>query len=184
MSGSRRGDFLVAPCTVAEANRYVQHVHRHNGPLPTARFAVVLYDATGVVHGVAVAGLPKARMLLDRGTLEVSRVATDGSRNACSKLYGACVRAARALGYRRLVTYTLEAEPGTSLRASGWRLAGRYEGASWNARNASLGNPHYQDRHDVGPKDRWEIALGDAIPPLLWPEHDDAQTELFAVGAS
>lgn len=172
-------NLTLAPCTLAEANLYVQIIHRHNGPLPSARFAVAVYDDSGMVHGVAVAGIPKARMLMARGTLEVNRVATDGSRNACSMLYGACIRAARALGYRRLVTYTLESESGASLRASGWTQASETAGRSWSRRQASKGNHDYEDQHDTGPKSRWEISLGVEVPPLVWPVSDHSPMDLF-----
>jgi hypothetical protein len=162
----------LAPVTVAEANAYVAHVHRHNGALPQARLAVALIDDDGTVHGVAVAGIPKARMLMDRGTLEVNRVCTDGTRNACSMLYGAITRAARALGYTRLVTYTLASEPGSSLRASGWTATAQWQGGEW----ATPGNParnNGTNTHDTGPKVRWEIQLGAKLPALTWPAIDN-----------
>ncbi|WP_326550148.1 XF1762 family protein [Micromonospora sp. NBC_01813] len=79
-------------------------------------------DQDDVLVGVAVVGRPVARLLDDGLTLEVTRVATDGTRNANSLLYAAAWQAARALGYRRLVTYTQDGESGASLRASGWRI--------------------------------------------------------------
>lgn len=169
----------LAPCTVTEANAYVQHIHRHNGALPTAKFAVAICTNDGVVHGVAIAGAPKARMLMARGTLEVSRVATDGSRNACSMLYGACIRAARALGYRRLITYTLESEAGSSLRASGWTLITTVGGEGWARRQSARGDHHYIDQHDTGLKYRWEITLGEPVPEISWPLSNEDQRTLF-----
>lgn len=167
-------DLRVVPITLAEANAYIQHVHRHNGALPSARLAVALIEGGGRVRGVAVAGIPKARMLMDRGTMEINRVGTDGIRNGCSMLYAAITRACRALGYARLITYTLASEPGTSLKASGWRIAGEYGGGSWVGRNANRGVTDYRDRHNTGPKVRWEIELSDSIPPQLdWPDYDD-----------
>lgn len=84
------------------------------------------------VRGVAIVGRPVARNSDNGWTLEVNRVCTDGARNACSMLYGAAWRAAKALGYRRLVTYTLPAEGGASLRAAGWKLIGERGGGNWN----------------------------------------------------
>lgn len=110
-------------------------------------------DGSGHLHGVAIAGRPVARHLDDGLTLEVTRVATDGVWNACSALYGACRRAAKALGYRRLITYTLLSETGASLRASGWCLVHRTRGEPWSRRRPSL------DGHPIGPKSRWEIPL-------------------------
>jgi hypothetical protein len=77
-------------------------------------------------------GRPVARHLDDGWTVEVNRVATDGTRNACSMLYAASWRAARAMGYRRMVTYTLDTEPGTSLRAAGWKIVGEVTARSWS----------------------------------------------------
>ena len=61
-------------------------------------------------------------------TLEVTRLCTDGTKNACSFLYGKAARAAFALGYRRIGTYTLPDEGGASLRAAGWKLIGERGG--------------------------------------------------------
>lgn len=90
-------------------------------------------------------------MLDDRFTLEVNRVATDGAKNACSMLYGAAWRAAKALGYQQLITYTLPEEGGASLRAAGWRLVGECGGGSW-----SRASRPRCDSHPVQKKLRWE----------------------------
>lgn len=82
--------------------------------------------------GVAIIGRPVSRMLADGYTAEVTRVATDGSPNACSMLYAAAWRACRSLGYRRLVTFTYDTEPGTSLRAAGWRVVGQTKAEGWS----------------------------------------------------
>ena len=97
--------------------------------------AVTLGDGDAMpsrIVGVVIAGRPVARHLDDGWTLEVTRLCTDGTANACSKLYAAAGRAARALGYTRLITYTLPAEGGASLRAAGWRLVGQRGGGNWN----------------------------------------------------
>jgi hypothetical protein len=86
------------------------------------KFAVGAADAGGILRAVAIAGRPVARLLDNGQTLEVTRVATDKTPDACSMLYGACARAAWALGYTRLVTYTQQGESGASLRAAGWRV--------------------------------------------------------------
>ena len=122
----------VTPITLAEANAFVARHHRHHEPVPGAKFSLAVSDEDGIVRGVAIVGRPVARMLQDGWTLEVNRCCTDGMRNACSMLYGATWRAARALGYRRLVTYTLPEEGGSSLRAAGWRLIGEAGGGSWS----------------------------------------------------
>lgn len=84
------------------------------------------------IVGVAIVGRPVARTLDDGWTLEVTRVATDGTKNACSALYASAWRAARAMGYQRLITYTLPSEGGASLRAAGWRTVHRTKGGNWN----------------------------------------------------
>jgi hypothetical protein len=141
------------PVSIQDAAAFVAQHHRHHRPPPGGLFAVGVADA-GQVVGVAIVGRPVARMLNDGWTCEVTRVATDGSRNACSMLYGACRRAALALGWRRLVTYTLPEEGGASLRAAGWRVvAERTGGGSWSRER----RPRV-DRHPTQQKIRWEAA--------------------------
>lgn len=126
------GSLRVVPVTIAEANEFVRRHHRHHGPTLGHIFSVAV--AVGdEIHGVAIVGRPVARPLQDGYTAEVLRVATDGFPNACSMLYATCWRAARALGYQRLGTYTLASEKGTSLRAAGWKIVGQTDGRSWNA---------------------------------------------------
>ena len=122
----------VTPINLDEANAFVATHHRHHKPVPGAKFALAVSDSEGKVRGVAIVGRPVARMSDNGWTLEVNRCCTDGTRNACSMLYGAAWRAARALGYRRLVTYTLPEEGGASLRAAGWKLLGQAGGGSWD----------------------------------------------------
>ncbi len=142
----------VCPLTLKEANEFVRRVHRHHKPTVGGKFAIGVADADGEVRGVAIVGRPVSRHLDDGWTVEVNRVATDGSRNACSMLYGAAWRAARAMGYRRAVTYTLPQEGGTSLRAAGWRLIGEAGGGQW----ASTGRPRVTAHPEI--KLRWEAA--------------------------
>lgn len=122
----------LTPLNLDEANAFVAQHHRHHKPVPGAKFALAVSDKDGKVRGVAIVGRPVARMADDGWTLEVNRVCTDGARNACSMLYGAAWRAAKALGFRRLITYTLPEEGGASLRAAGWRLLGLRGGGNWN----------------------------------------------------
>lgn len=123
---------VIVPVTFAQAREYVAEHHRHHKPPPGHKFSVgVARD--GVLVGVAIVGRPVARMFDDGTTLEVTRTATDGTANANSALYGAAWRAARALGYRRLVTYNQAGESGASLRGAGWRvIAQRPPRRGWN----------------------------------------------------
>ena len=125
----------VRPITLREANKYVAENHRHNLPVAGHKFSIACYEVCGDTNrlcGVAIAGRPVARRLDDGLTIEILRVCTDGTYNACSVLYGACARAARAMGYRRVVTYTLASEPGTSLKAAGFTFDGEAGGLSWD----------------------------------------------------
>lgn len=121
----------ITPTTLREANAFVAKHHRHHRPVPGAKFAIAV-SLDGVVKGVAIVGRPVSRHIDDGWTLEVNRCCTDGTSNACSMLYGAAWRAARAMGYRRLITYTLPEEGGASLRGAGWREIGLRGGGNWN----------------------------------------------------
>lgn len=125
---------VVVPISLEEANVFVAEHHRHHTPVVGHKFSIAVADdmlCTGIC-GVAIVGRPIARGNDDGWTLEVTRCCTDGTRNACSALYGAAWRAARALGYARLITYTLPAEGGASLRGAGWHLVGARGGGNWN----------------------------------------------------
>lgn len=144
----------VVPCPSADANAFVAQYHRHHQPLKVGYvFSVAVSDEEGTIRGVAIVGRPAARSLWDGWTLEVRRVATDGCANACSALYGAAWRIAKALGYRRLITYILNTEPGTSLKAAGWKLLGKAGGGTWNRKD----RPRV-DTHPLQAKLLWEAA--------------------------
>ena len=156
----------LVPITLAEAKRFIAEHHRHNEPPVGHRVSVGLADDAGTLIGVGVLGRPMARMSDDGRTAEVVRVATDGSRNACSMLYGALTRAAWALGYDRLITYTLPDEGGASLRASGWTHDGAAGGGDWaRAKDAERGRAlttsakptfgFYEPKMPTGEKVRW-----------------------------
>ncbi len=144
----------LVPVTLAQANEHCAAWHRHNRPVPGAKFCVGAADELGVLHAVAICGRPVARMFDDGDTIEVCRVASDGTRNACSMLYGACQRAAFALGYRRVVTYTQAAEGGTSLKASGWKvIASRPARVGWSAPSRPRDNETYRSSQ----RQLWEV---------------------------
>ena len=133
----------IRPCDLKTAVTFVGKKHRHNKPPNGHKFSIACYDGDRLC-GVAMVGWPVARLLADGLTVEVTRNCTDGTFNACSMLYGACCRAAKALGYKRIVTYTLESEPGTSLKASGWKVAaknvGGYMGYSVTTQRSGTNN--------------------------------------------
>ena len=120
----------ICPVSLAEANAFVAEHHRHHKPVVGHKFSIGCTDGEKIV-GVAIVGRPVARYLDDGWTLEVNRCCTDGTRNACSILYAAAWRAARAMGYHKIVTYTLDTESGASLRAAGWTNAGLAGGNAW-----------------------------------------------------
>jgi hypothetical protein len=109
----------IRPITFRDARAFVAAKHRHNLPPRGHKFSVGVWSGTGLV-GVAMAGWPVARAFDDGLTLEINRTCTDGTPNANSMLYGACRRAAWAMGYARVITYTQEGETGSSLRAAGF----------------------------------------------------------------
>lgn len=149
----------LTPITLDEANAYVEAHHRHHRPVPGAKFCVAV-SADGEVRGVAIVGRPISRMFDDGWTLEVVRCCTDGVRNGCSMLYGAAWRAAKAMGYRKLVTYTLEEEGGASLRAVGFKPGPTTtEGRSWSRPS----RPRV-DTHPLQGKLRWEAGLTTLYP--------------------
>jgi hypothetical protein len=141
----------VCPMTMQEAKAYIDREHRHHRAPLGGLFAIGAMEGEAIV-GVVVVGRPVARMLADGFTCEVTRLATDGSRNACSMLYRAAWRAARAMGYRRLVTYTLPEEGGSSLRGAGFKLIGEAGGGSWSRES----RPRV-DLHPLQTKLRWEL---------------------------
>lgn len=140
----------LQPITYPEACRFIHQHHRHHLPPQGWKFGIAVNDGERVV-GVVTVGRPVARRLDDGWTLEVTRCCTDGTRHAASMLYGASWRAARALGYRRLITYTLIEEPGTSLKAAGWKSLYQTDGGSW-----SVPSRPRVDRHPLGQKTLWE----------------------------
>ena len=120
----------IRPCHIRNAREYVREHHRHNIPPVGGKFAVSCYDGEHLC-GVAVCGRPVARYSDNGKTLEILRCCTDGTFNACSKLYGACCRIGFDMGYERIITYTLKSESGASLRASGFRYDGEAGGKHW-----------------------------------------------------
>lgn len=141
----------IRPIGLRDANAFVSNHHRHHKPVQGHRFSLqaVIGDRT---IGVCIVGRPVAR---NAGhpleVLEVTRLCTDGTPNACSLLYAAAARIGKAAGYKRIQTYILETEPGTSLKAAGWVNEGRAGGGQWKHTD---GKPRRTDQ-PVEPKQRW-----------------------------
>jgi|TARA_R110000824_G_scaffold60696_6_gene162065 hypothetical protein len=143
--------FELVAVPLDEANHAVEQWHRHHKPVVGHKFSMGA-AVDGEIVGVVIVGRPLSRMLDNGATLEVLRVATNGHRNACSWLLGRSWRAVQALGYKRLVTYTLPEEGGASLRGAGWRCVGQSGGGSWSRE----GRPRI-DKHPTQMKLRWEM---------------------------
>lgn len=130
----------IIPIFQKAAFEFIKKHHRHHTKPVGSVFQIAvgviteneLFEKSTKIHGVAVVGRPVARRLQDGFTLEVTRLCTDGYPNACSMLYGACWRVARELGYKKLITYILDTEPGTTLHAAGFKLIGKRGGGSWS----------------------------------------------------
>ena len=142
----------LQPISYREALAFIEEYHRHHQPPQGYKFAIAVNDGERII-GVITVGRPVNRFMDDGWTAEATRCCViEGNRNASSMLYGAAWRAARAMGYRRMVTYTLQSEPGTSLRAAGWTIVGQCGGGSWNRKD----RPRF-DRHPLGQKQLWEV---------------------------
>lgn len=152
----------VVPLTLEQANTLVLRWHRHHKPTVGARFSLGVVDDGGGLRGAAICGRPVARKLSPYDILEVTRLVTDGTANACSILYAASARAARAMGFRRIQTYILESEPGTSLIAAGWQMDAVVEGRPW----VHTAGPRRQDQPN-GDKTRWVKLLDEERPDLV-----------------
>ena len=120
------------PITLREANAYVIQYHRHHDKVIGHKWSIAAYK-NGHICGVAIIGRPTSRKLDDGATLEVTRLCTDGTHNACSFLYAAAARKAKREGYKKIITFILQSEKGTSLRAAGWVLEAAKAGKpDWN----------------------------------------------------
>ena len=170
----------IEPLTLAEANSLVGLWHRHHKPATGHRFSIGVLDGHGW-HGAAIVGRPVSGGPQQHRVAEVTRLVTDGSPNACSMLYAACARAAKAMGYLWIQTYILADEPGTSLKASGWAFDGLSAPLGWDNGN----RPRNAVPGGGGRKQRWRLHLNpaeDRSPvPSLSPARD--QDALFGGAA-
>ena len=147
----------ITPVTLREARAWVNRHHRHHRAPQGGLFAIgtAIGDPMGKMVGVAIVGKPVARALDNDFTVEVRRLAVlEGFPNACSMLYAACWRAARAMGYRKAITYVLDTEPGTSVAAAGWKVVAQTKPEGWDR----PGRPRV-DLYPEQAKLRFEVAV-------------------------
>ena len=144
----------IRPLTLKQANDLISSLHRHHKPVTGHRFSLGLFDDTDKLIGAAVVGRQVSRELDPYKVAEVTRLVTDGTKNACSMLYGACARVAKEMGFEKIQTYILMTEKGTSLRASGWQLVYITQGGDWNHSKAFAGKRRTDQ--PMCKKQRWE----------------------------
>ena len=144
----------IRPISIKDAQAFVKQYHRHNIPPVGGKFAIACCNDSKRICGVAICGRPVARSYDNGITLEIYRNCTDGTRNACSKLYGACLRIAKCMGYRRVITYSLKSENGASLRATNFILEGTAGGLSWTVKRH---RSYYVSPEEL--KNRWAVYL-------------------------
>lgn len=161
----------LRPITRDECDSYIREHHRHHGVPLGALWRQAVHDDSGCIVGVAVSGRPVARALDDGLTVEVTRLCTDATPNACSMLYAASRRAAEAKGYRRGLTYILASESGASLRAAGWQHLWNVRGRSWNCQSRPR-----TDKHPTEDKQAWGWGA--------WPERAAPQAPAQEGGAA
>ena len=134
----------IAPITLKEANQFVTDHHRHHDSVTGCKFAVGLYKSVKgreTLIGTAICGRPVSRVLDNGLTLEINRLCVTDKDNSCSMLYGACCRIAKEMGYRKVITYVLETEPGTSLKASNFVLEDAHcGGKNWSGKRKRSNN--------------------------------------------
>lgn len=141
------------------ANAFVIEHHRHNDKVLGCKFCIGAFKDDKMI-GVAIVGRPVSRYLDDGNTLEVTRLCTDGTRNACSFLYGRSARKAKEMGYKKIQTYILVSEPGTSLRAAGWFLEADNVGGltEWHPKKP-IQQSLFETKKPKGRKQRWAKIL-------------------------
>lgn len=143
----------IVPLTLKQANELVATLHRHHKPVVGHRFSLGAKRGSDVV-GAAIVGRPVAREVNQYTVAEVTRLVTDGSKNACSILYAACARVACEMGFDSIQTYILDSETGVSLKAAGWLFVTHTAGGDWNHSKANAGSRRTDQ--PMVPKQRWE----------------------------
>lgn len=122
--------FKIVPVELKEANSFIESLHRHHKPVQGHRFSIGL-EKDGVLVGVATIGRPVSRHTSQKEVLEVTRLCTDGTKNACSALYSAAARIGKEMGYKKIQSFILDSETGSSLKASGWVFESISRGGQW-----------------------------------------------------
>lgn len=154
------------PIEIKQAQAFINQLHRHHAAAIRDKFRIAAKQ-DGKIVGVAQVGRPISRNLCDGYTLEVLRLCTNGEKDVCSFLYSRCARIAKEMGYRKIITYILETEPGTSLKASGWTCEdSNCGGATWEnctrtkERPVQLSMIDQKQKYPVGvAKQRWSKEL-------------------------
>ena len=145
----------IVPMELRDANAFVDQNHRHHEHVQGHRFSIGCVCEHSILHGVAIVGRPVARKVNPHLVLEVTRLCTDGTPNACSFLYSASARIGKAMGYAKIQTYILETETGSSLLASGWQFEEFIKGHVWAHTD---GKPR-KNSHPLCDKQRWSKIL-------------------------
>lgn len=143
----------IRPITFCDACEFIDRLHRHHTAPQGHKFSLSVWVDDKLV-GVACVGRPVARKTqsTEPYTCEITRLCTDGTPNACSKLYAACRRVAGAMGYDHCITFTMESELGSSLMGAGWEIVGTTTGKSW-----SVPSRQRADKHELGPRKKWRV---------------------------
>ena len=149
----------TSPLNLSTANEYIIKNHRHHTKVRGCKFCIGIKDEFEQLRGVAIAGRPLSRHQDSGLTLEVTRLCTDGIKNGCSKLYSTVARIAKEMGYQKIITYTLDSEIGSSLRASGWKCDGTSPGGVWSPRNKQFSLFSFTNHYPVEVKKRWSKVL-------------------------
>ena len=146
---------IAKPIELKDANIFVDIYHRHHKPVYRDKYRLSAFDTNKqIVIGIVQVGRPVSRVLDDGKTVEVVRLCTDGTKNVCSFLYSRAAKIAKEMGYERIITYILESESGTSLKAAGWKFAHKTKGHDWNCPS--------RPRQTTAPtcnKQMWELLL-------------------------
>jgi hypothetical protein len=144
----------IVPLELRELNAFVAEHHRHHKPVQGHRFSIGA-EIEGKLCGGASVGRPVARLTDAKQTLEVTRLVTDGTKNACSFLYAAAARVGKELGYKKIQTFILDSETGVSLRAAGWKLESISGGGDWTR----VSKPDRRQDQPQCPKQKWSKDL-------------------------